>query len=184
MLARGNRGFSLLELLVVVTIVAILAAVVVLGFVGSDKAQELRTEAERLAQLIELARDEAILRNQELGLVVEDGSYRFTLYDDAEQQWQALESAPFRPRALELIDIVVNVERVQSRPSEEGQPERETGRAGSRFGSRQNVPQIIFYSSGEQTPFEIALEPPEAWGAGTWLVRSDGLARTSAERST
>ncbi len=58
-------------MLVVVVIVGMLASTVALGFVGSDREQNLRTEAERLAELIEMARSEAVQRNEEWGLTVQ-----------------------------------------------------------------------------------------------------------------
>ena len=39
---RRNHGFTLIEMLVVVVIIGILASTVVLGFVGSDREQNLR----------------------------------------------------------------------------------------------------------------------------------------------
>jgi general secretion pathway protein H len=164
-----SRGFTLLELLVVVVIVAIAAATIVFGMFGAERRHELRTEAVRLAQLIELARDEALLRNRELGLqIVEDG-YRFLFFDLRDGAWHEVETRPFQARNLEQIRLVVHIEDRQART--------QLARAAS---DQRTQPQIVMFSSGEQTPFVIELVPPPEWQGQPWQVRSDGLSRASA----
>ena len=53
-------------MVVVIIIVSILASVVGLNFMGADRERELQTEAERIALLIELARNEAVQRNESI----------------------------------------------------------------------------------------------------------------------
>ena len=71
-------------MLVVVVIIGILASTVVLGFVGSDREQNLRTEAERLAALIEMARSEAVQRNEEWGVAIDATGYRVSRLQSAQ----------------------------------------------------------------------------------------------------
>ena len=54
------RGFSLLELLVVISLAAILTGTVIVGFTGADNEQRLRGTADQLAYTIELARQHAL----------------------------------------------------------------------------------------------------------------------------
>ena len=84
---RRNHGFTLIEMLVVVVIIGILASTVVLGFVGSDREQNLRTEAERLAALIEMARSEAVQRNEEWGVSINQSGYRFLVFNPLNHSW-------------------------------------------------------------------------------------------------
>ena len=44
----------------------------------------------------------------------------------------------------------------------------------------QSIPQIVIFSSGEQTPFEIVLAPE--WQTRTWRIESDGVSTTAIER--
>ena len=56
-------GFTLLELLVVLVIVGIMLGAVGLNAMPSDR-QIVQNEAQRIALLLQLARDEAIVRNR------------------------------------------------------------------------------------------------------------------------
>jgi general secretion pathway protein H len=162
---HASRGFTLIELLVVVVIIAIVAATAVLSGVGSDRARVVQTEAQRLAQLVEMARDEAVLRNRELGLQVREGSYRFMYFDVSDQRWHALEQRPFQERTLENVILVLDVE--------------QRGRPVATTRNDRSEPQIVIFSSGEQTPFAIEVRPTGIRTA-SWHVASDGLSRTAA----
>lgn len=72
---HGERGFTLLELLVVVTILGLLSAAVVLA---APAGSELRPEAERLAARIQAAQEQAILANRMLALRVDGDGYAFS----------------------------------------------------------------------------------------------------------
>src|SRR5690606_4366171 len=63
------RGFTLLELLVVLVIVAVMAGLLVFGAQDSP-ARQLQREARALAALINTAADEAVSRSIEIGLVL------------------------------------------------------------------------------------------------------------------
>jgi general secretion pathway protein H len=160
----GVRGFTLIEMLVVVVIIGILASAVVIGFVGADKEQNLRTEAERLALLIEMARSQAIQRNEEWGIAVAPDSYQFMVLDEPKHRWVEQKDGTFRKRSIENMTLSVQVDSV-ALPGDQ---------------SKDNVPNIILFSSGEQTPFDIDITPQ--WKSDPWRVSSDGVSRTTAQR--
>jgi general secretion pathway protein H len=81
---RLNRGFTLIELLVVMVILGIMLGVVSLKAMPSQK-QSLQQDAQRVALLLQLARDEAIVRNRQIAFEAGPDSYRFLIRND--KQW-------------------------------------------------------------------------------------------------
>jgi general secretion pathway protein H len=161
---RAPRGFTLIEMMVVVVIIGILVGTITFGLAGRDREEKLRTEAERLALLIEMARSEAVQRNEEWGVAIGPADYRFFAFDATRKRWVEQKGQPFHARTVADMALVVHVD-AMSIPGAKAAPD---------------VPSIIMFSSGEQTPFEVEITP--AWKAQSWRVASDGLARTSAQR--
>ena len=162
---RAQGGFTLIEMMVVVVIIGILVGTITFGLAGRDREEKLRTEAERLALLIEMARSEAIQRNEEWGLAIGPADYRFLAFDATRQRWVEQKGQPFHARTV--ADMVLDRARrrdVDSRCTK----------------AAQDVPSIIMFSSGEQTPFEVEITP--AWKAQP-LARCVGRARPH-ERTT
>lgn len=83
---RRLRGFTLLELLVAIVIAGVLIGVATLSVGGFERG--LRFEADRLAQLLSLAREEALVRGAPIRLEIDDERYRFTILRD--RRWQPL----------------------------------------------------------------------------------------------
>jgi general secretion pathway protein H len=84
---RASAGFTLIELLV-----ALLVAVVILGMVtvsGTPSPERaLRFDAERLAQLLSLAREEAQVRGAPIRFESDADGFRFVIFKD--RQWQPI----------------------------------------------------------------------------------------------
>jgi general secretion pathway protein H len=82
------RGFTLIELLVVLVLVGVLAGMVSLsGATGGQRA--LRFEAERLAQLLMLAREESQIRGAPIRFETDSEGFRFLLFRD--RQWRPMQ---------------------------------------------------------------------------------------------
>ena len=73
---RAGSGFTLIEVLVTLVIIGLFAGLIS-GIVRPDERALLRVEAERLAQLLDLAGTEARMSGRSLGWVTDGSSYRF-----------------------------------------------------------------------------------------------------------
>ena len=140
LLAR-ERGFTLLEVLVVVIIIGIVISFAVLSINSDDKT--LDEDARRLQALINLASQEAVLQSNELALQFNEDGYEFLAFDG--EKWQAISGDEIlRPRTLPDT-IAVDYE-------PEGQKLTLKG-----MDDEAKPPRIYFLSSGEMTPFRLTL---------------------------
>ncbi|MGB7406306.1 MAG: prepilin-type N-terminal cleavage/methylation domain-containing protein [Pacificimonas sp.] len=73
--SRSERGFSLAELMVVLAIVGLSAAVVLIAW-PSDRGA-VRSEAEQLGAKLLAARDNALFTQNETAAIIEPSGYRF-----------------------------------------------------------------------------------------------------------
>lgn len=161
-------GFTLLELLIVVFVVALLASVTALSIdgLGSRRAEQ---EAERLAALINLARDEAVLGGRDLGLRLEPERIAFVTWQQGADgrgiEWRTLDDDPqLRPRAVEPG--------IRYEFEQEGGTRRQPARNLLQGNPKGGAPQLLFLTSGETDPFLIRVRAADDTGPGTW-VRGD-----------
>lgn len=80
---KRARGFTLLELLIVIVIAGITLGLVSFNAIPSER-QVLQNEAQRIALLLQLARDEAIVRNRPIAFEADGQQYRFLIRNDKE----------------------------------------------------------------------------------------------------
>ena len=86
-----QRGFTLLELLVVLVIAGILLGAVALNAMPGN-GQLVQDDAQRIALLLQAARDEAIVRNRAIAFEIDDQRYRFLIRQN--DNWQTLTQDP------------------------------------------------------------------------------------------
>lgn len=143
------RGFTLIEILVVLLVITILTGVTVTRLPALSRNTDFDLETRRLELLLNMARNEAMLDSAEFGFRLTKTGYVFFRYDDRTQSWQPVEP-PFHERALpEEVRLSLRADK----------PE---------FGlSGKNIPPLLILSSGETTPVELVMES-----------RSDDLRKT------
>ena len=90
-----NRGFTLVELLIVLTIIGLMSAAVVLAI--PDQRGSLVDEAERFAARAHAAGEQAVLEARPMAVRVTAAGYGFDRRERGE--WRALTDEPFADRA-------------------------------------------------------------------------------------
>lgn len=77
-----RQGFTLVELLVVITVIGVAATAVVLS--APEPRPSIAVEGERLAARLMMARDEAILGNRSVAAMIDARGYSFQSFDGVE----------------------------------------------------------------------------------------------------
>lgn len=102
-----QRGFTLLELLVVLVIAGILLGAVALNAMPGN-GQLVQDDAQRIALLLQAARDEAIVRNRAIAFEIDDQRYRFLIRQN--DNWQTLtQDALLREREFRRTPLGVTL---------------------------------------------------------------------------
>lgn len=101
--------------MIVIVIVAILFSFATLTIRSSSPEDAIKEEAQRLHRLIQLALEEAVMKNTEYGLEFKTNSYRFLSYNEG--QWLSIDDKLLRERelpdemeielAIEQTDIII-----------------------------------------------------------------------------
>lgn len=86
-----ERGFTLIELMVVITIIALLSAAVVLTL--PDGSEKLRADGERFAGRVAAARDNAVVAGRPMAVWVSADGYGFARREQG--LWRELQDRPF-----------------------------------------------------------------------------------------
>jgi len=132
----SSDGFTLIEIMVVMIIISVILSFATLSIGNAGLAQNLEQEKQRLASLLKLASQEAIMQSKEMGISFKTDGYRFYVLQG--QEWQAITGGDniFRPRILpQGLQIDIRLD---------GEPIIDT-----------SLPQVLLLSSGEMTPFEV-----------------------------
>lgn len=160
-----SQGFTLIELLIVLVLIGVITGMAILA-IGNDGKDRMHTiEAKRLAGLLDLAEQEAMLRGEAMALELFEQSYRFLSL--TETGWQVERSdMPFRLRELD------GGLRLSLRIDESSQPLKS-----SSLVVHQPQPQILLTPDGSSELVEITLSDndqhlmqvsnagEEGWGA-------------------
>ena len=170
------HGFTLIELLVVLVIISIIVTVGVisLGALGKDPPAKLA--AGQLADLAELAQEQAVMQGQEYGLLIEAHAYTFYIYDG--RRWApAKDDSLFRRHELgDQVTLTLNLDgapvTLAPPPATvaDSAPAGSTASAAAAGSDAYPKPQLLLLSSGELQPFELLVSGVDKDG-GTYTVK-------------
>jgi general secretion pathway protein H len=146
-----SKGFTLVEILVVVVIMAVVISLVVLSVGTTGRDTQIDEESRRIEGLVGLLHERALLEGRDFGLRIEPAAYEFVVYDSFRDRWMMLDQdQEFRHRnlpkglsfQLQLDSQIVVIKPIdRSLGSDTAQP----------------APQLAIAASGEGTPFRLTL---------------------------
>jgi len=143
-----SRGFTLIELMIVVFIIGLVTAGAVIAFGGDRGDPPLEKEAQRLNALFDYVREQAELQTRDYGFRVNETAYSFVVFDVLANQWRpADEDDSLRERKFpEDLEPSVVVE----------------GRSIVLDARKHEVedytPQIMIFANGDLSSFELVLQ--------------------------
>lgn len=163
-LHQRSRGFTLIEILVVLVVVGMLVALATFTLGGNSLRRDLNNEVEKLFLLMQTVSEQAVLNNTEFGLVIEDKQYQFLAFDQQSGTWRPYQERLYRQRTLpEWLVVTKYIENDAPRLASNDDQLR---------------PDVVLFSSGETTPFELEFAIGSAGAADDDYVHnlfSDGV---------
>jgi general secretion pathway protein H len=152
---KSAHGFTLLELLVVLVIAGILLGMVAFNAMPGQR-QAMQNEAQRIALLMQLARDEAIVRNRPIAFEADDNRYRFLIRENDE--WQPIaEDELLREREFKRAPVALSITPAVA--------------------AQRNPLRIVFGREPVDKPFVLTL----AAGEASVAIRADGIGHFTVE---
>lgn len=170
----NHKGFTLLEVVLVLGLIGLILASVSYSFLGENKEKQIRKEVQRLQVLFNMASDFAVINQLELGLRLdlEKQTYEFVTIDP-DQQWVSLAHIDEQLKHFELtelpqgvyLDLILDGFAWQQDDSlfdarlfdENLSVSNDRVNIGEDDEQRPPPPQIFILSSGEITPFELLI---------------------------
>ncbi len=157
------RGFTLMEILVVLAIIGIVTAGVLLSLNLTGRDPQLKTAGRRLLALMHYTRDQAELQTRSYGIVFQPRTYQFVVYSVRRNIWRAVsEDGALRKRKLPAglsFQVTVDARRIVLRAHKH---------------PTSLIPQVMIYSDGELSSFKITIVRESAGRGVTIEQNQDG----------
>ena len=146
-LARG-RGFTLIEIMVVVVIIGVITAVFIVTFTSGRHDEQLEREAQKLEALFDYVREQAELQTRDYGFRINDRQYSFVVFDVLGNQWRPVEEDDALrvrqfPEGIEPTVVVDGRKIVLDEKKKE---------------IEDFAPTILMFANGDMSSFEVNLQ--------------------------
>jgi general secretion pathway protein H len=157
---RRGAGFTLIEILVVLVIIAVLTSIAVLsvGVLGKDRG--LDTEGERYTDVATAALEQAQLEGRDFGIRFSANRYEVLAYAVRRERWESLPDDRLYAAYGLPAGIGVRLE-IEGKPIQftEDKPGTE------------HVPQVLLFSSGDVSPYRLSFS--REGSEDSWSVAGD-----------
>jgi type II secretion system protein H len=194
---RAAGGFTLLEMLVVVFIVALLAGAAIIGLGATGKDSGLEKERDRLSMLMSYARERGALLTIEYGIRCGQHGYRFVYYDNRTRTWlPETFDETLRLRKLPPginVSLIIEGHQIVLDDKSLAIPKALTTPAGGKLNTlgsdtpstftpqdSDNGPQILLLSNGDVNSFTVTLARDGTRRSTTVLSKADGTIESGA----
>ena len=149
--AMRSRGFTLVEILVVVIIIAVMVSLTVLSVNSTGSDSQLDEESRRIEGLVGLLHERALLEGRDFGMRIEPSGYEFVVYDTRTFRWMPFDQEhEFRKRDLPKgvsFQLMLDSQVVVIKPVDRNLASDQAP----------TPPQVAIAASGEGTPFHLTL---------------------------
>lgn len=170
---RHSAGFTLLEVLVVMTLMAAISTLLIVGALRAGNNSLLRDNAGQLADVLALMNERSLFRGDLLALRLTPESWEPLRYNPDSGEFEPL----LRPLALQTIDPSLALEWQFEEQRNRDQPT--VAEAAEQLFADEEAdspprPQLFFFPSGEVTPVQIRLREPDSGVELAVLIDSVG----------
>ena len=168
---KGQQGFTLIEVMLVIVLVGLMVSVVQFSASG-DKAEEtLEQSSRRFAGVFDIAAEYGMLNNVELGLMIDKNGYQFLGYDGV--TWTDVsENELFNryqlPEGVELVlqldDLPIDDPQLfdtklfNELQEENDESDFDSGNDSADEQEKKLIPQVYMLSGGDITPFSLRFQ--------------------------
>jgi general secretion pathway protein H len=169
-----SKGFTLVEILVVVVIMAVVISLAVLSIGVTGRDNQLDQEGRRIQALIDLLHERAVLEGRDFGVSIQPNAYDFLVYDTIRDQWAKFDlENEFRHR--DLPKGVTFQLQLDQQPVVLKAPDKALS------GGTLQAPQLAIAASGEGTPFRLILQRDATQAQAA--VNGDAMGKLSLDTS-
>jgi len=159
MMLLRQRGFTLIEMMVVLVVIGIMVGTMVLSINTDNIEEHMEIEMNRLNALVTLAQEESILQGQVMALAISENKYRFEIRDIENEKWVAMtDDRVFRERTVVPgAHLVLVIEEQEQETKKDFKLALSEDREDTEQVEDDDFQRLTIEPSGDMFPFELII---------------------------